>query len=470
MNMQSQSIANKTADNKLSGGKATIFALSSGKGKAGVAVIRISGVGAKFALHQLGFTNIPAPRQTFLKKLKNIQTNEILDEALVIYFAAPNSFTGDDVVELHTHGSIAVVTSVLEYLGSLPNFRLAEAGEFSKTAFENGRLDLTQAEGLADLIDSETKAQARQALRLVEGEVGKKYEQWRTQMLEINAFIEAFIDFPEEDIPADLDLAFQENAENLIAELEHHLQNKIGERIRNGIISTIIGAPNVGKSSLMNLLSGRDMAIVSNIAGTTRDVLECNLDIGGYPVTLIDTAGIRESADEIEAEGVKRALEKAQKADLKIVMLNAPEYNNFNPEIVKLIEQNTIVIVNKIDENPVIDEIEFCGTAAIKISIKNKTGIDELKQKLLQKIADIFQNDLNENSETMPITRARHREMLNEAKTHLHNFIDARQSKLPIELCAEEVRHAANAIGKITGKIGVEDLLDKIFSSFCIGK
>lgn len=446
--------------------KNTIFALSSGRGKAGVAIIRISGERASECFSAFGIKNTPTPRKAALHKLRDIKTNEVLDEALMLYFPAPHSFTGDDVVELHVHGSVAVVSGVLEYLNGITGYRSAEAGEFSRRAFENSRLDLTQIEGLADLIDSETKAQAKQALRLVDGEAARQYENWRAEMIEIQAFIEAFIDFPEEDIPEDLDKQFSNKAKKLTQALEAHLQSNVGERIRNGVVATIIGEPNVGKSSLMNSLSRRDMAIVSDIAGTTRDALECHLDIAGYPLTLIDTAGIRQSNDVIEAEGVKRALAKAENSDMKIVMLNAAEYPNFNPDITKLIDAESVVIINKTDVKAINEDVVFGQNNAIKISLKDAIGVNELKTKLQKKLQQVFE----QSTEAMPLTHARHRGHIEEAKQHLHNFIDARIEKLPIELCAEEIRYAANAIGKITGKIDVEDLLDKIFSSFCIGK
>jgi tRNA modification GTPase len=443
----------------------TIFALASGKGKAGVSLVRISGQGALAALKSLGVEGALQPRKAYLKSIKNLKNNEVIDEALVTYFPAPNSFTGEDVIEICIHGSIAVLNNLFDYLSSLEGLRMAEAGEFSRRAFENGKLDLTQIEGLADLIDAETAAQSKQALRQMQGQLSKIYENWRFEIIEILAFIEAYIDFPDEDIPQNLDIQMQEKVAKFIAEIETHISDKSGERLRDGIVATIIGAPNVGKSTLINLLAKRDIAIVSEIAGTTRDSIETHLDIAGFPICLIDTAGLRESEDKIEREGVKRALEKAENADLKIIVFDAAEYPNFNRDAAKLIDENSIVLINKIDAKSLPDDVKINGVSAISISANKNININILKDKLKAEVESRIQL-----SESPTLTRKRHRERLLEAVKYLHKFITARQSKLPIELCAEELRFAAKAIGKITGRIDVEDLLDKIFSSFCIGK
>jgi len=437
----------------------TIFALSSGRGKTGVSVIRVSGSRAVDALFAFGINELPKERVATFCKLK--KDGAIIDHALVLYFKAPHSFTGEDIVELHLHGSVAVVKQVLEVLGGVKGFRMAEAGEFSKRAFENNKMDLVQAEGLADLIEAETLAQMRQAIRAMEGETSVVYEDWRRRVIEVMAFIEAYIDFPEEDIPANLDADAQKKVKTIIAEISGQVANDNGERLRIGAVATIIGAPNVGKSTLINFLSKRDISIVSDVAGTTRDALEAHLDIGGLPLTLIDTAGIRESEDAIEQEGVRRALDKAAKADFKIIMLEAGQ--KIDDPILKLIDKDSLVVLNKIDV-VASEHLEY-GNGVIHISLKNKTGTEVLLEKLKQKLEQMLAN-----SENGIITRNRHRQALQDCVAGLQGFIAARQDKLPIELCAESLRGAAIHLGKITGKIGVEDILDKIFSEFCIGK
>ena len=428
----------------------TIFGLASGLGKSGVAVIRISGKAATDALAALGVAT-PKPRQAELKTLKI--NGESIDRALVLYFKAPHSFTGEDVVELHTHGSRAVVKKLFEVLSSLPETRLAEPGEFSRRAFLNEKMDLTEAEGLADLIDAETTAQARQAMRQMEGELGKLYEKWRVAIIKNLANMEAYIDFPDEDLPQSLKDEITKGLQKFRAEIKTHLNdNHRGEKIREGIYVVILGAPNVGKSSLLNYLAKRDAAIVSDIAGTTRDVIEVNLEIAGLPVTIADTAGLRESGDVIENEGIKRALQRAERADLKILMLDA----NDHLADTSLADENTIILLNKIDAAQPEKK-----KSDVEVSINTGQGMDKFMQLLEQKLAERFAL-----SEAPLITRQRHREALAEAVGCLDNI----SFDNPIELVAEDLRHAAFNIGRITGRIDVEDILDKIFSSFCIGK
>ena len=431
-------------------GMETIFGLASGLGKSGVAVIRISGSNATAALAALG-VKPPKPRQAELKTLKSGGLS--IDRALVLYFKAPHSFTGEDVVELHTHGSRAVVKKLFEVLSTLPGTRLAEAGEFSRRAFLNNKMDLTEAEGLADLIDAETTAQARQAMRQMEGELGRLYEKWRVAIIKNLANMEAYIDFPDEDLPQSLKDEITNGLQKFQNEIAQHLNDgHRGEKIREGIYVVIIGAPNVGKSSLLNYLSKRDAAIVSDIAGTTRDVIEVNLEIAGLPVTLADTAGLRASADAIESEGIKRALNRASRADLKILLLDAAD---LSPDL-SLADENTIIVMNKIDAAK-----NEQTKADIAISVKENTGLDALMQLLETKLAEKFAL-----SEAPLITRQRHREALIQAQSCLGNI----SFQNPIELVAEDLRHAAFNIGRITGRIDVEDILDEIFSSFCIGK
>ncbi len=431
----------------------TIFGLSTAPGRSGVAVIRISGHKALEALAQLN-GKISTPRKAELCKLAH--GGEAIDEAIVIYFKAPHSFTGEDVVELQTHGSRAVIKRILEILGNMPDLRLAEPGEFSRRAFENQRMDLLEAEGLADLIDAETTGQHKQAMRQMQGELGRIYEKWRGEIIESLALVEAYIDFPDEDLPPELVERIITKIGNLQSAIGNHLNdNRRGEKIREGIEIVILGAPNTGKSSLLNYLSQREAAIVSATAGTTRDIIELQMEIGGYPVILADTAGLRETGDEIESEGIRRALKRAENADIKILMFEAGQVDKTTE---KMADKASIIVINKMDTvtpRPSRDE------GAVEVSIKTGEGLDNLLNKLQNKITDKFGH-----GESPLITRARHREALQKALAALENF----SLKKPVELAGEDLRYAATQIGRITGKIDVDDILDVIFSSFCIGK
>ncbi len=441
----------------------TIFALATAFGKGGVAVIRISGAAACDALKTLGAT-IPKPRRASLRTLYHPQHStpgtQHIDKALVISFPAPNSFTGEDVVELHTHGSMAVVKELLEVLGEIDGFRMAEPGEFSRRAFENGRMDLAQAEGIADLIDAETKAQQQQALRQMGGEISAIYEDFRARLVNIMANIEAYIDFPDEDIPENIEAEMLDEIRSLMEQLNEYLGDRRGEMLRDGINIAIIGAPNVGKSSLLNWLARRDVAIVSDIAGTTRDMLEVRLDIKGYPVIVTDTAGLRASDDKIEVEGVRRAFRKAEDADLKICMFDATAWPEQDSATAGLVDEDSIVVVNKVDKVDIVQD-----EGALPISIHNGAGMEELLDRMEREVAGCM-----EGASSAVITNQRHRAAVLAAVKHLEQFLEGRQQKRNIELCAEDLRMAGREIGKITGTIGVEDILDKVFSSFCIGK
>lgn len=455
----------------------TIFAIATAPVKAGVAVIRVSGAKAGEALAALTGKPLPAPRVARLAKLYNPENNELIDEALVLWFKAPASFTGEDVAELHVHGGRAVINETLSCLGKIKGLRTAEPGEFSRRAFENGKMDLTEAEGLADLIDAETKAQAKMALRQKQGELGRLYENWREEVLLTLANIEAYIDFPDEEIPENVVGRIEETVAGLIASISHHLNdNKRGERLRAGLSVAIIGAPNAGKSSLVNLLAQRDVAIVSAHAGTTRDIIEVHLDLGGYPVIIADTAGIREGAGEIEAEGIKRAIARAEDADLRIVVVDASEVGEglwakrkgkedgaifplplaLGPE-----DKNTIIVFNKIDITGEKNLPEICGIKPIAASFKSGSGIEEI----LSAIRSFAEENLGSSSDPV-ITRERHRALLQETLASLQGFSLGKD----IELAAEDLRCAGTSIGRITGRIDVEEILGKIFSSFCIGK
>ena len=433
----------------------TIFALATPYGKSGVAVIRISGQLALRALTKLTDKPLPTPRLATLSVIRHPSTASAIDHALALTFPAPHSFTGEDVVELHTHGSLAVIRELLAALATIPGLRPAEPGEFTRRAFLNGKMDLTQAEGLADLINAETTAQKTQAMRQFQGEMTAFYENIRTRTIFALALMEAYIDFPDEEIPQSVLADWRSAVEGLRSEIADKLADQHrGERLRDGVAIVILGAPNAGKSSLLNALVKRDAAIVSQQAGTTRDVIEVHLDIAGYPVVLMDTAGLRETADSIEEEGVRRALSRAGQADIKLILFDGTEAPDAQTRA--LIDDNSIVVATKSDLSSVIRH-----PSSIPLSIKTQQGIDQLLAAIETRIAGIFSG-----GEGAVITRNRHRALLSEA----HAMLSAALCPKPIELTCEELRLAAHAIAKITGKIEVDDVLDVIFKQFCIGK
>ncbi|MCW2235530.1 tRNA uridine-5-carboxymethylaminomethyl(34) synthesis GTPase MnmE [Azospirillum canadense] len=441
----------------------TIFALATAPGRAGVAVVRISGLASGDALAALTGKALPRPREAKLVKLRDPKSGEVLDDALVLYFTAPRSFTGEDVVELHLHGGRAVVAGVVEALGALPGLRVAEPGEFTRRAFENGKLDLTEAEAVADLVDAETSAQRRQALRQMEGALGTLYDGWRERLTRSLAHIEADIDFPDEDLPSSVSDAARPVLATLAAEIDTHLDdNGRGERLREGLHIAIVGAPNAGKSSLLNALARRDAAIVSARAGTTRDVIEVHLDLGGYPVVLADTAGLREAAaDEVEEEGIRRARDRAAHADVKVAVFDATALPALDAATVALVDGDTVVVLNKTDLASDHGGIVVVGQGALSVSARTGAGLADLEKRLTA-----FAADRLASSGVPALTRARHRSALEECRDALRRALDA---PLP-ELMAEDVRLASRALGRITGRVDVEDLLDVIFRDFCIGK
>ncbi|GLR79247.1 tRNA uridine-5-carboxymethylaminomethyl(34) synthesis GTPase MnmE [Azospirillum oryzae] len=447
----------------------TIYALATAPGRSGVAVVRISGPQAGSALAALTGRTPPAPRRAVLTKLRDPRTGDALDDALVLRFTAPASFTGEDVVELHLHGGRAVVTGVIEALAILPGLRLAEPGEFTRRAFENGKLDLTEAEAVADLIDAETTAQRRQALRQMEGALGKLYDGWRERLTRALAHIEADIDFAEDDLPGGVADAVRPVIAGLANEIATHLDDGgRGERLREGLHIAIVGAPNAGKSSLLNALARRDAAIVSARAGTTRDIIEVHLDLGGYPVVLADTAGLREAAaDEVEEEGIRRARDRAARADVKVAVFDATTLPDLDPATLDLIDADTVVVFNKTDLatdgnlRPGLSLIVAPILAPILVSAHTGAGLKALEEKLT-----VFSADRLAIGSAPSLTRARHRAALMECRESLLRALDA---PLP-ELAAEDVRLASRALGRITGRVDVEDLLDVIFQDFCIGK
>jgi len=446
----------------------TIYALASAQGKAGVAVIRISGPEALATLQTL--TQKPAfvPRIAKLTRLFHPKSGDALDDALVLSFKAPASFTGEDVAELHIHGGLAVIDGMLEALSACEGLRFAEAGEFTRRAFANGKLDLTQVEGLADLIESETEAQRKQALRQSEGALGEIYDHWRHKLVACLAHFEAELDFSDEEIPDDLHNKVRQDVAHLQNQIRSHLKDaRRGERLRNGIRLAIIGPPNAGKSSLMNALAQRDAAIVSDIAGTTRDVVEVHLNLGGYPLLVADTAGLRESTDEIEQEGVRRAEAWAQTADIKLVVLDGTEAPDFDTISLKLIDDHTIVAINKADvmKLPMPERIQ--GTPVLCLSVKTGQGLSALLDQLTVRVKNLCRS----SADGPAPTRARHREALQRTEQALDRFLTRdHSSTMGSELEAEDLRLAARELGRITGRVDVEDLLDVIFRDFCIGK
>jgi tRNA modification GTPase len=428
----------------------TIYALSTAPGRAGVAVLRVSGPRARVALEALTGAQLPPPRMAVLRRFIDPETRVPLDRGLALFFAAPASFTGEDVVELHLHGGRAVVAGMLAALARLPDLRAAAPGEFTRRAFENGKLDLTEVEGLADLIDAETEAQRAQALRQMEGALGHLYEGWRARLVRLLAHAEAEIDFPDEEVPGDLIAKLGPGIAALGEEIAAHLDDgRRGERLRDGVEVAIVGPPNVGKSSLLNRLARREAAIVSEEAGTTRDVLEVRLDIGGVPVTLADTAGLREAAGAIEREGVRRALERAERADLRLVVA-APDAGDF-----ALARDGDIRVLNKIDLGAEVP------AGVIGVSAVTGVGLDALEAALSEKVGLAYGA-----SEHPLITRARHREGLTECAAALQRAGQGGDA----DLVAEDLRLAARALGRLTGRVDVEELLDVIFRDFCIGK
>lgn len=434
-----------------------IFALASGAGRAAVAVVRLSGAGTGEVVRGLA-GSLPAPRVAALRRLRHPASGEILDRALALWFPGPRSYTGEDCAELHLHGGPAVVAGVAEALVAL-GARPAEAGEFTRRAFVHGKMDLTAAEGIADLIAAETAAQRRQALRQAEGGLAALYDGWADRLTRLLARQEAFIEFETEDLPPDLDAAVGRDAAALRREMEAQLADGgRGERLREGVVVAILGAPNAGKSSLLNALVGRDAAIVSAIAGTTRDVVEARVDLAGVPVALADTAGLRAASDEIEAEGVRRALSRAEDADLRLLVFaaDAPA----DAETLSLVAPRCLVVASKTDLATASAEIG--GIPPLPVSVRTGDGLAALRDRLAAAVVDLAAPQ----SATAPLTRSRHRAALQEAVSCLAELDGA---ALP-ELRAEALRAAAAALGRVTGRFGIEAVLDAVFGEFCIGK
>ena len=442
----------------------TIYALSSGPGLSGIAVIRVSGTQSREIISSLTDQPFPKERLATLKKIKNNSTNELIDEGIVLWLPGPKTYTGEDMVEFHVHGSKAVINEMQNVISKFKDCRLAEPGEFTKKAFHNGKINLLKAESIGDLIASETELQRKQALRIMTGESSKKFEKWRDELIEILGNVEAKIDFPEEDISDDIYKHIKTKSEKIKNEIKKVLDdNKTGEIIREGFKISIIGPPNVGKSSLLNYLSKREVAIVSEKAGTTRDVIEVYLNLDGIPVIISDTAGIRETSDDIENKGVNLAINRAQDADLNIVLL---DYKNldFKGFLDEKIEDKSLIVINKSDLK--ITDINSLDNRynSISISIKNETNIDKLieiiKKKLKTKII---------STENILITRSRHRQHLEECFKHLQSFLEKKDQD-EFDKAAEDLRLSIRHIGSIVGRVDVEEILGSIFDNFCIGK
>ena len=426
----------------------TIFAIASGAGRAAIAVMRLSGPLCRDALAALCADRVPEPRHASVRRLCDAE-GAVLDQAMVLWLPGPGTYTGEDSAELFLHGGRAVTEGVAMALVAL-GLRPAEPGEFTRRAFLNGRMDLVEAEAVHDLISAETEAQRRQALRQLDGELGRVYRHWSDRLRFMLAQQEALIDFPDEDLPPEVEAELAATLDSLRVEIAAHLNDaRRGEKLREGLVFAIAGPPNVGKSSLINALAERDVAIVSAMPGTTRDALETRVVLGGVPVTLVDTAGLRETTDTIEAEGVRRALARAEDADLVI------EVSDGSHIITQMEHHHRILIANKSDlGHPAPPD-------AIPISALTGEGLDALRDRLSEAA-----RALTETSGPPPLTRARHRAALLEALDRLNA---AAETTLP-ELRGEDLRLALRAIGRITGHVGVEDILDTLFRQFCIGK
>ncbi len=442
----------------------TIYALSSGPGISGIAVVRISGLDSSKVLKLLTKNELPAPRVATLRKINNIKTSELIDEGLVLWFPGPQSYTGEDMVEIHIHGGKAVVEALLNTLSNIKECRLADPGEFTKLAFQNSKINLLKAESIADLISAETEIQRLQAVKMMKGKSSEKFNELREKLLKILSFVEAKIDFPDEDLPEENLKKIKEDSTDVLNEINKILNDqKVGEIIREGFKIAIIGPTNAGKSSLLNNLSNREVAIVSEIAGTTRDVIETHLNIDGYPVIISDTAGIRESKDEIEKKGIKLSLMKAEKADLKLVVVDAKsiDLSGFLNDILK---KDAILVINKSDLLKEKLDPEISKFNHVLISLKDNLNIDKLILKIKNNLENKFISE-----EDILITRERHRQHLLQCVEYLKNFSD-KNDKKDFDKGAEDLRLATRQLGMIVGKVDVEEILGSIFNDFCIGK
>ena len=442
----------------------TIYALSSGPGISGVSIIRISGPKTKDVISKLTGKKLPKPRVASLRKFNKINQNELIDEGILIWFPGPQSYTGEDMAEFQVHGSRAVIEAIHSSLSKIKDCRLAEPGEFTKIAFQNGKINLLKAESISDLISSETEIQRQQAVKIMSGKSSNKFNSIRERVLKVLANVEAKIDFPEDDLPEDLLNNIHSEIITIRREIEKILDDqKVGERIREGFKIAIVGPTNVGKSSLLNYLSNRDVAIVSEIAGTTRDVIEVHLNLDGYPVVISDTAGIRESNDEIEKRGINLALKRAENADLNLIVIE-PQNVDFKDFFKDIPQKNSILVINKMDLGLAKISNEIEKYISIQISIKEKKNLDKLLEMIKENLKNKFML-----SEDIFITRQRHRDNLEQCIVYLKRF-EKNKSLEDFDKAAEDLRLATRYLGMIVGKVDVEEILGSIFNDFCIGK
>ena len=438
-----------------------IYALSSGRGPSGIAIIRLSGKNAIKIAENISKQKDLTTKKINLSKFYNPADNNLIDEGLLLLFPCPNSFTGDDVAEFHEHGSNAVIALFLRVLSEQPNCRLAEPGEFTKIAFQNNKIDLLEAESIGDLIHSETELQREQAIKLVQGNASDYYNNLREKLVKSLAYIEAQIDFAEDDLPDNVLKEVQESIKEVHADINKILNdNKIGEKIRDGFRVAIVGEVNAGKSSLLNLLSKREAAIVSEEEGTTRDIIETYLNIDGYPVILADTAGIREAKNEVEQKGISLALNKSKESDLNLIVIDNSS-KTLDKKIQSLINENSIVVLNKSD---IDSKQKHSFKESVLVSVKENKNIDKLVKKIKYLLSTKFLVSNN-----ILVTRERHRIKLNYCLQEIDNFLKKDQKK-DIEMAAEDLRLATRHLGGIVGKVDVEEILGSIFKDFCIGK
>ena len=442
----------------------TIYALSTGPGVSGLAVIRVSGKDTRFVINKITGKSVPKPRTAVRRKFNKINDNQLIDEGILLWFPGPASYTGEDMAEFHVHGSRAVINEIQNSLSQISNLRLAEAGEFTKLAFQNGKINLLSAESVADLISSETEIQRQQAINVMSGKSSDKFNSLRERLLKILSKVEAKIDFPEDDLPDDILLNIHSEVKSIREEIKKILNDqKVGERIREGFKISIVGPTNAGKSSLLNYLSKRDVAIVSEIAGTTRDIIETHLNLDGYPVVISDTAGIRDSKDEIEKKGIKLALKKAENADLNIIVIE-PKSIDFTHFFNDKISKKAILVINKMDLGTDQISNEIKKHDPIYISIKEEKNIDKLINLIKENLKNKFIS-----SEEIFITRERHRINLEQCFVSLINF-EQKKSLEDFDKAAEDLRLATRYLGIIVGKVDIEEILGSIFNDFCIGK
>ncbi|MDB0072567.1 tRNA uridine-5-carboxymethylaminomethyl(34) synthesis GTPase MnmE, partial [Candidatus Pelagibacter sp.] len=439
----------------------TIYALSTGPGISGIAIVRVSGEDTKKVIKLLTNVALPDPRVATLRKINKINTSELIDEGIILWFPGPESYTGEDMAEFHIHGSKAVIDALHHSISKIENCRLAEAGEFTKLAFQNGKINLLKAESIADLISAETEIQRQQAIKIMNGKSADKFNRLREKLLKILSHVEAKIDFPDEDLPEDILKNIKKISNEVILNLKKILDDKkVGERIREGFKIAIIGPTNAGKSSLLNHLSNRDAAIVSEIAGTTRDVIETHLNIDGFPVVVSDTAGIRDSKNEIEKKGIKLALDKAENADLKLIVIDAKSID-FKGVLKELMDENAILVVNKSDLLKEDLNSEIKNYEHVLISVKNNLNLEYLILKIKNKLKNKFIT-----SKDILITRERHRQHLEQSLNYLKNFEEKNEAE-DFDKAAEDLRLATRHLGMIVGKVDVEEILGSIFNNFC---